>query len=112
MRTALRVIASIFMLMMGVVALPAAASEGSFAAEGLQPAVVLPGADGGAVMPAAFKSGLRHMSMEELVAIVAGAAVIGTAADWAFQGGALTILGVVVGAALGSEWYERGMWPF
>jgi len=112
MRSALRVVTSILVLMMGAIALPAAASEGPMAAEGLQPAVMATDISGDPLMPVAFKSGLRHMSMEELVAIVAGAAVVGTAADWVFEGGAVTILGVVVGAALGSEWYEKGMWPF
>jgi len=98
--------------MLGAIAFPAAASEGPIVTGSLQPAVMTTDLNGNLLMPVAFKSGLRHMSMEELVAIVAGAAAVGTAADMVFDGGAVTILGVVVGAALGSEWYEKGMWPF
>jgi hypothetical protein len=38
--------------------------------------------------------------------------IVGTAADMAFSGGVFTVLGVVAGAALGNEWYDRGLWPF
>jgi hypothetical protein len=99
------------LVLMGAVALPAAASEGPAAAT-VQPAVLSSAMDRDMLMPTAFKSGFRHMSLEEVVAILAGAAAVGTAADWVFGGGTVTILGVVAGAALGSEWYERRIWPF
>jgi hypothetical protein len=106
MRTILRVVVSILMLMVGAAALPAAA------AEGLQPAVVTPSTAAGYAEPAAFNTGIRNITLGEVAAILGGAAIVGTAADMTFSGGVFTILGVVAGAALGSEWYERRMWPF
>lgn len=105
MRTALQIFVSIFMLMIGAVSLPVAASEG------FQPAVLIEGVPG-EMTPVAFNTGIRNITLGEVAAIVGGAAIVGTAADVTLSGGIFTVLGVVAGAALGSEWYERRLWPF
>jgi len=106
MHTVLRIIVSFLVLMVGANALPAAASDG------LQPAVVTQRTAAGYTAPVAFNTGIRNITLGEVAAILGGATVVGTAADMTFSGGVFTILGVVAGAALGSEWYERRMWPF
>jgi hypothetical protein len=112
MQTVSRMVALISLLVMGAIALPAAASQNAPIAPGLQSAVMMSEMEGGYTTPVAFKSGLRHMSLEEMGAVIVGAAVVGTAADLVFDGGLFGIVGVVVGAALGSEWYEKDLWPF
>jgi hypothetical protein len=97
---------SILMLMLGATALPVSA------AEGVQPEVVSSGVADGQAVPAAFNTGIRNITLGEVAAIIGGAAIVGTAADMGLSGGVFTILGVVAGAALGSEWYERRLWPF
>lgn len=112
MRTVFRVATALLVWMMGAISLPAAASEGAAVMEGMQPAVMVTEARPDYTVPVAFKSGLGHMTVEEMVAIAIGAGIVGSAADMYLGGGALTVLGAIVGAALGSEWYERHMWPF
>lgn len=82
------------------------------ASEGLQPAVMTTETSIDSFTPVIFKSGLRDMEVEEIAAIVAGAAVIGSIADMFFDSGLITILALTGGAALGSHWYEERMWPF
>jgi hypothetical protein len=104
-------IVSLLVLVAGTVAWPAAAAEWPSGTGGLMPAVVLANTDNGVVTPVAFDPG--HMTSAQLAAIIVGAGVVGTAADMVFEGGAITTaLGVVVGAFLGNEWYEKGYWPF
>jgi hypothetical protein len=106
MRAILRMVMSVFMLALGTIALPAAATEG------LQATVMTAGVSDSQLTPVAFNTSIRTITLGEVAAIIGGATVVGTAADMVFNGGVFTVLGVVAGAALGSEWYERRMWPF
>lgn len=107
MHSLVRTVFAILILMMGAFTLSATAGSG-----GVQPAVLTSDADSGRFLPAAFKTNIRDMTLGEVAAIVGGAAVVGTAADMTFSGGFFTVLGAAAGAVLGSEWYERGWWPF
>jgi hypothetical protein len=101
-----RVFVAAIALALGTVALPVSASEGLHTAS-------MDGNSAAAhAMPVIFKSDFGHMKVEEIVAIAAGAAIVGTIADMYLDSGLFTILGVTVGAALGSHWYEEGYWPF
>jgi hypothetical protein len=108
MRTVLRTVFAILILMMGAATLPATAAS----APAAQPAVLTTDTSSARFTPVAFNTDIRHISLAEAAAIIGGAVVVGTAADMAFSGGVFTALGAVAGAVLGSEWYERGMWPF
>lgn len=104
MRTKMRAAVSALALVISAVTLPAAADN-------LQPAVMT-GDTVGNTTPVMFKSKLTDMKVEELAAIAVGAAVIGTFTDMFFESGIGTVIGIAAGAALGSHWYEEGMWPF
>jgi len=99
MRAILCLVLSIFVLMMGAV-VPAAASEQSLATGSLQSAVLIPNTVN-------VDSGC--LALGEVVAIIAGAVVVGAAADIAFGGGPFAFLGMVAGAALGSVWYKQSI---
>lgn len=105
MRTTINAVISALMLCLGTITLPAVA------ADGIQPAVATID-NTGDFIPVIFKSGIKDMEVEEIAAIAAGAAVVGSLADMFFESGIGTILGVAVGASLGSHWYEEGWWPF
>jgi hypothetical protein len=118
MRKLLQVVAPLLALLLGTVALPAAAAE---AAAGASPATATATAPAAAAQPAApaapataapMAGSQHHFTAGKVAAIIAGAVIVGTAADMTLSGGIFTVVGVVVGAALGSVWYERGMWPF
>jgi len=108
MRTVLRIVISIFVLMMGAAALPAAASEQPLATGGLQSAVLAPNISVGP-LPNTVNADSGCLTLGELVAIVAGAVVVGSAADIALGSGPFAFLGMVAGAALGSIWYKQGI---
>ena len=55
---------------------------------------------------------VEHMPPAQLAAIGIGAAALGYAAETLLEGGVFTVVGVVIGAALGNQWFERGYWPF
>jgi hypothetical protein len=111
MHHARRMIVSLLVLMAGIIALPASAAVSPTGEGSLLPAVVLADTDNNAIKPVAFDPG--HVTAAQLAAIVVGAAVLGTAADMLLEGGGITtVLGVVVGAVVGNEWYEKGYWPF
>ncbi|KOR27660.1 hypothetical protein TI03_06420 [Achromatium sp. WMS1] len=103
----LRMFVAVVGLMLGAVTLP------TFATEGLQ-STNMSASDTQATysMPVLFKTDIRHMKVEELAAIVAGAAIVGTIADMYLDNGLFTILGITAGAILGNHWYEEGLWPF
>jgi hypothetical protein len=126
MRTILRVFTPLLFLVLGAAALPVAAAEG---AAGAAPATAAAAPATAAATPAPaaqpahppaaaspagkLASATTHrFPPGKVAAIIAGAVIVGTAADVTFSGGLFTVVGVVVGAALGSVWYERGMWPF
>ncbi|KOR33310.1 hypothetical protein TI05_01805 [Achromatium sp. WMS3] len=96
---------AVIILALGAIAMPASATEG------LQSAHMSANSEAHAT-PVLFKSDIRKMKVEELAAIAAGAAVIGTIADMYLDSGLFTILGITAGAALGSYWYEEELWPF
>lgn len=102
----LRVTLPVFALIISAIALPVAAVDG------LQPAVMTANTASGSLMPVIFKSSIRDMKVEEIVAIAAGAAIVGSVADMFFNSGLATILAMTGGAALGSYWYEEELWPF
>jgi hypothetical protein len=106
MRNLFRIFISVIVVGLGSFALPASASEG------LQPTVMAASSSEAHAMPVIFKSDISHMKVEEIAAIAAGAAIIGTVADLYLDSGLFTILGITMGAALGSHWYEEGLWPF
>jgi hypothetical protein len=62
-------------------------------------------------IPVLFESGFHDMTVAEIAAIVAGATVLGAVASLYFDSGLFTILGITVGAALGSYWYEGDLLP-
>jgi hypothetical protein len=110
MRTVLKLIVALVTLLVGTATLPAMAED-------LQPPTLQPAVEYGYALdrhttPTAFRTGLHNITLGEVVAILGGAALLGTASDMALNGGVFTVLGVVAGAALGSEWYERRIWPF
>lgn len=105
MSNTIRAVVSVLALMLGAITLPVSA------AEKLQPAVMT--ADTiGETTSVIFKSKITDMKVEELAAVAVGAAVVGSFVDMFFESGIGTIIGVAAGAALGSHWYEEGMWPF
>jgi len=55
---------------------------------------------------------IKQMTMGQAAAILGGAIVGGSIIDRVLDGTVFTLMGVVAGAVLGNEWYERGMWPF
>lgn len=105
MRIMFRAVFVVLALMLGSVTMPAVA-------EGLQSAVMTTDTGNGSAMPVIFKSNFRDMKVEEIAAIAAGAAVVGTAADLFFNNGWITVIAIAGGAALGSYWYEQELWPF
>jgi hypothetical protein len=116
MRAVLRVLMAVLILM---AALPAvAASGGSKPSEGFQPAVLSSATAGGQFQPVValdtgeIKGEIKRMTLGQAAAIIGGAIVGGTVADFLLNGTLYTLIGVVVGAALGSEWYDQGMWPW
>lgn len=63
------------------------------------------------LVPASFLSEIQSMPTQRLAAIIVGGFVGGIVADSLIGGGLLTVLGVLAGASLGSEWYAQGWWP-
>jgi hypothetical protein len=97
---------SALVLVLGVLSLPAVGAESTHA-------VMTQGTTGHLVKAANFNSNdLKHMTLPQLASIVGGAIVGGSLTDMVVDGTVFTILGVVAGAVLGNEWYDRGMWPF
>ncbi|KOR30501.1 hypothetical protein TI04_05550 [Achromatium sp. WMS2] len=94
-----------------LVLLASFAAVPALGADSLQPAVLNSNSTGGFV-PVIFKSSFRDMKVEEVAAIAAGAAVVGTVADMFFDSGLVTMGAIAIGAAVGSYWYEEEMWPF
>ncbi|CAK0766997.1 conserved exported hypothetical protein [Gammaproteobacteria bacterium] len=111
MRTILQVLISAVVLMLSVASLPATAattSTGSF-----QTAVMNTDAVDGHLQTVALRStDIEHLSLGQAAAIVGGAIAGGSVVDILLDGTVFTIIGVIIGATLGNEWYERGMWPF
>jgi len=64
------------------------------------------------LLPVSFFSEIQQMPAPRLAAIVGGGFLGGIVVDSVLGGGLFTVLGVLVGAGLGNEWYERGAWPF
>jgi hypothetical protein len=109
MRTILQALLPALVLMLGAVSLPATATT----IDGLQSAVMNKGTTGQLVQTANFNSNdIKHMTLGQAASIVGGAIVGGSLTDMVLDGTVFTILGVVAGAVLGNEWYDRGMWPF
>jgi hypothetical protein len=103
MRAILQVLMSVLILM---AALPAvAASGGPKPTEGFQPAVL--SSEG-----APNTSNIQHLTLGQAAAMIGGAIIGGTVGNLLLSGTLFTIIGGVIGATLGSEWYDRGMWPF
>ncbi|CAK0763608.1 conserved membrane hypothetical protein [Gammaproteobacteria bacterium] len=96
MRNMLKILISTLVLMLGVVSLPATAATPG---EGFQKVALT-------------SNDIKHMTLGQAAAIVGGAIVGGSVTDMVLDGTVFTILGVVAGAVLGNEWYDRGMWPF
>ncbi|CAK0773319.1 conserved exported hypothetical protein [Gammaproteobacteria bacterium] len=94
-------------LFLGAVSLPAAAAP----VEGFQNTVLSKGMLD-KYQNAAFNTDIQHLSIGQAAAILGGAVLGGTVTNMALDGTVFTLIGVLVGATLGSEWYERGMWPF
>lgn len=92
------------LLLMGAFTTPATA--------GLQPAIMSATINDGGVVPVIFKTSLGDMKVEEIAAIVVGAAIVGSIADMFFEGGVATILAITGGAAVGSYLYEEKLLPF
>ena len=66
----------------------------------------------GQARPVSLESDLRHLTLVQAVAIVGGAMAGGAVVDRLLDGTIFTVVGIILGATLGNEWYERGMWPF
>lgn len=106
------ILVSAFILMMGVASLPASAA-GTASNEGFYSATMTQGTAGHLQPVAALTThDIKNMTLAQVASIIGGAIVGGSIVDRFVDGTAFTILGVVAGAALGNEWYERGMWPF
>ncbi|CAK0754551.1 conserved exported hypothetical protein [Gammaproteobacteria bacterium] len=113
MRTMLKVLMSALVLTLGMVSLSATAATGSVSAEGFYKATTSQEAVGGQFQSVALnRSDIEHLSLAQAASIIGGAIVGGSVVDVVLDGTVFTIIGVIVGATLGNEWYERGMWPF
>ena len=110
MRTTSARLTTVLALLLGLVSLPANAATPTI--EGFQSAVMNKGTVGSQYQEAAFNTDMQHLSLAQAAAILSGAVVGGTVADVLLDGTVFTLIGIVIGATLGSEWYERGMWPF
>jgi hypothetical protein len=108
MRTILQVLMSALMLVLSVASLPASAAAST---TGFYPAM-MSSDTAGHLQTVAFSNDIKHMTLGQAAAVVGGAIVGGSAIDMLLDGTIFTIIGVVAGAALGNEWYDRGMWPF
>jgi hypothetical protein len=62
--------------------------------------------------PGNFISDIQNMPSAQIGAIVGGGLIFGVLADTFLDGGIITVLGVVLGAAVGDQWYEHHYWPF
>jgi hypothetical protein len=109
MPIALRRVISLIIFMIGTVALPAAASDQPIGAQDLQSSILAAPPIGSDMRPEILTSDSGCLTLGELVALVAGAVIVGTAADIALGNGPFPFLGMVAGAALGSIWYKQGM---
>lgn len=96
MRNLFKVLISVMVLMLGVASLPVSAAT---PVEGFQ-------------KTALTSNDIKHMTLGQAAAIIGGAIVGGSVTDMVLDGTVFTIMGVVAGAVLGNEWYDRGMWPF
>jgi len=113
MSTMLKVFMSALVLMLGAVSLPATAAVGSTSTGGFYTAVMDKGTVGGQFQSVSLnRSDIEHLSLAQAASIIGGAIVGGSIIDVVLDGTVFTIIGVIVGATLGNEWYERGMWPF
>lgn len=110
MRTILQALMSALVLVLTMAVLPATAATTN---GGFQTAVMSHETMGKFQPAAALSSSdIKHMSLGQAAAIIGGAIVGGSLIDMVADGTVFTILGVVAGAALGNEWFDRGMWPF
>jgi peptidoglycan/xylan/chitin deacetylase (PgdA/CDA1 family) len=62
--------------------------------------------------PENFISDIQNMPSAQIGAIVGGGLILGVVADTFLDGGIITVVGVVLGAAIGNHWYEHHYWPF
>ena len=62
--------------------------------------------------PEDFISDIKNMPSEQVGAIVGGGVIVGVLADTLLDGGIITVVGVVLGAAIGNYWYQHRYWPF
>ncbi len=62
--------------------------------------------------PGNFISDIQNMPTQQIGAIVGGGVIVGVLADTLLDGGIITVVGVVLGAAIGNYWYEHHHWPF
>jgi outer membrane lipoprotein SlyB len=106
------ILISAFVLMMGMVSLPASAA-GTVSDADFYSATMNQGTIGHLQPVAAINThDIKNMTLAQAAAIIGGAIVGGTIVDRIVDGTAFTVLGVVAGAVFGNEWYDRGMWPF
>jgi outer membrane lipoprotein SlyB len=112
MRTFLQVLMSALVLVLGAAMLPATAAS----SDGFQAAVMSNATSASTVHVASLGNlsshDIKHMTLGQAASIIGGAIVGGSLVDMVLDGTVFTILGVVGGAVLGNEWYDRGMWPF
>ena len=112
MQTVSRILVSI-VAFLGITLLSTAAMAGSTASAGaIQPALLTQDTVGQTQPVSLDTADLRHLTLAQAVSIIGGAVVGGALADNFIEGRIFTIIGILVGASLGNEWYERGMWPF
>ena len=57
-------------------------------------------------------SDIQGMPAPQLGAIIGGGVIGGALADLVLDGGIITVVGVIVGAAVGNQWYVQRYWPF